>query len=142
MKDQLQILLVEDNPADAELVSDLLAQSRYRLQLSSATDGEEALEFLRRQGKYSNAASPDLVMLDLNLPRKDGRAVLREVRADGNLRRLPIVVFTTSQAQHDIQRSYELGANCYVSKPGNLPDFIAAIRTIEQFWFGMARLPE
>lgn len=142
MKDQLQILLVEDNPADAELVSDLLAQSRYRLQLSSAADGEEALEFLRRQGKYSNAASPDLVMLDLNLPRKDGRAVLREVRADGNLRRLPIVVFTTSQAQHDIQRSYELGANCYVSKPGNLPDFIAAIRTIEQFWFGMARLPE
>jgi two-component system, chemotaxis family, response regulator Rcp1 len=104
-------------------------------------DGEEAIAYLQRRGKFETVEEPDLMMLDLNLPRKDGRAVLAEVRGDAGLRTLPIVIFTTSQARLDIMRSYELGANCYVSKPGTLQDFVAAVRGIADFWLGAVRLP-
>jgi two-component system response regulator len=101
----------------------------------------QAIAFLRREGKFANALLPDLVILDLNLPKKDGRAVLAEVKADPVLRKIPIAIFSTSEARRDIVGSYELGANCYVSKPGNLRDFISAVTSIREFWFGMARLP-
>jgi two-component system response regulator len=104
-------------------------------------DGVAAIAFLRREGKYANAVSPDFVILDLNLPKKDGRSVLAEVKADPVLRKIPIAIFSTSEAQPDIVRSYELGANCYVTKPGNLQDFISAVTSIAEFWFGLVRLP-
>ena len=141
MKETLEILLVDDNPADCDLVCDVLAQGKHPAHVSTAADGEEAMAFLQHQGKFTGAAAPDLVMLDLNLPRKDGRTVLAEVRASAALRKLPVVIFTTSQARPDIERSYELGANCYVTKPGNLQDFVAAIRSIEEFWLGLVCLP-
>jgi len=141
MKNAAEILLVDDNPADTDLIRDVLERSQRPLHVNTAADGEEAMSFLQRRGKFAGANSPDLVVLDLNLPRKDGRAVLAEVRADAALRKLPIVVFTTSQAPHDIVCSYELGANCYVSKPGSLPDFVAAVKSIAEFWLGSASLP-
>jgi two-component system, chemotaxis family, response regulator Rcp1 len=135
------ILLVDDNPADSDLISELLQRSSHKLQVSTVADGEQAMAFLRRQGRFASASEPDLMLLDLNMPRKDGRAVLAEVRSNPALRTLPIVVFTTSQARYDIQRSYELGANCYVSKPGSLQDFVAAVKGIADFWLGEVRLP-
>jgi len=136
-----EVLLVDDNPADTDLTSEILASSGCPSHIQAVTDGVEAIAFLRREGKYANAASPDFVILDLNLPRKDGRAVLAEVKADPVLRKIPIAIFSTSEARQDIVRSYELGANCYVSKPGNLRDFISAVTSIGEFWFGLARLP-
>lgn len=136
-----EVLLVDDNPADADLTSDVLARNGCPCHIHGVADGEEAVAFLRRQGKYANAELPDFMILDLNLPNKDGRAVLAEVKADPVLRKIPIAIFSTSEAQGDILRSYELGANCYVSKPGNLRDFISAVTSIGEFWFGLARLP-
>ena len=141
MKSAPEILLVDDNPADATLVCEALASSSRGTRIHSVVDGEEAIAFLHRSGKHADAVCPDLVVLDLNLPRKDGRAVLAEVKSDPNLHMLPIVVFTTSNSGLDIGRSYELGANCYVTKPGNLDEFFAAVRSIEQFWFDLASLP-
>jgi CheY-like chemotaxis protein len=134
-----EILLVDDNPADTDLTSEVLARSGCASH--SVIDGVEAMAFLRREGKYANAILPDFVMLDLNLPKKDGRAVLAEVKTDPVLRKIPIAVFSTSEAPQDIVRSYELGANCYVSKPGNLRDFISAVTAIGEFWFRVAHLP-
>jgi CheY-like chemotaxis protein len=134
-----EILLVDDNPADTDLTSEVLARSGCASH--SVIDGVEAIAFLRREGKYANAILPDFVMLDLNLPKKDGRAVLAEVKADPVLRKIPIAIFSTSEAPQDIVRSYELGANCYVSKPGNLRDFISAVTAIGEFWFRLAHLP-
>jgi two-component system, chemotaxis family, response regulator Rcp1 len=136
-----EILLVEDSPADAGLVCEALAMSARGSHICKVTDGEEAITFLRRRGKHTDAVRPDLVVLDLNLPRKDGRAVLAEVKSDPDLRQLPVVVFTTSNSGVDIVRSYDLGANCYVSKPGNLGDFFAAVQSIEEFWFARVSLP-
>ena len=136
-----EILLVDDNPADVTLVREALAASPHGSHVHEVEDGEEALAFLRRVGKHANAVHPDLVVLDLNLPRKDGRAVLAEVKSDAELRHLPVVVFSTSNARTDIRRSYELGANCYVRKPGNLADFFAAVQSIEEFWLDFASLP-
>src|ERR1017187_8451202 len=136
-----QVLLVDDNPADAGLAREALAGGRHHSHIIHVLDGEEAMAFLHRAGEYANAVRPDLVILDLNLPRKDGRAVLAEAKADTYLRTIPVVVFSTSRAMLDIKRSYELGANCYVSKPGNLRDYQAAVQSIEQFWFGSASLP-
>ena len=141
MKPAPEILLVDDNPADAGLICEALASSPRGSHVHGVADGEEAMAFLRRSGKHADAVRPDLVVLDLNLHRKDGRAVLAEVKADPDLHKLPIVVFTTSSSGQDIARSYELGANCYVSKPGNLGDFFAAVRSIEEFWFDRASLP-
>jgi two-component system response regulator len=137
----LEILLVDDNPADLDLTSDVLARSERPKRVSSVMNGVEALDFLRHEGKYADTPDPDLIVLDLNLPRKDGRAVLAEVKADPLLRRTPVVVFSTSQAEFDILQSYNLGANSYVSKPGDLPEFVQAVESIENFWFGCARLP-
>ncbi len=136
-----EILLVEDNPADMDLTIDALAQSKWPTNISMVSDGAEAMAFLRREGKYAAAARPNLVLLDLNLPRKDGRSVLSEVKKDPALRRIPIVIFSTSQAPLDIERCYELGANSYVSKPPNLRDWMAAVTLLKEFWIGCACLP-
>ncbi len=134
-----EVLLVDDNPGDTDLTSEILVRSGCHIQ--SVADGVEAIAFLRREGKYAIAVLPDFVILDLNLPRKDGRAVLAEVKTDPVLREIPITIFSTSVAREDVVRSYRLGANCYVSKPGNLQDYIAAVTAIGEFWFGLARLP-
>jgi two-component system, chemotaxis family, response regulator Rcp1 len=136
-----EILLVDDNPADTDLTSEVLSRNGSPSHIQAVTDGVEAIAFLRREGKYANACLPDFVILDLNLPKKDGRKVLAEVKADRLLRKIPIAIFSTSEARQDIVRSYELGANCYVSKPGNLQGFISAVTTIGEFWFGLAHLP-
>ncbi len=141
MNQSHQVLLVDDNPADVALAMEALAGSSFQSHISSVRDGVEALAFLNRAGAYVNAFRPDLVILDLNLPKKDGRAVLAQTKQDENLRNIPIVVFSTSQACSDIKRSYEMGANCYVHKPGNLADYFSALQTIEQFWFGCVSLP-
>ena len=136
-----EVLLVDDNPADIDLTREALARSKRRPHISAVNDGSEAILFLRREGKYSDAPSPDLVVLDLNLPRKTGREVLSDVKADAALATIPVVVFSTSQAASDIVGSYKLGANCYLSKPGTLPDFLAAVQSMADFWFGFASLP-
>jgi CheY-like chemotaxis protein len=118
-----------------------LSSSTYQSRISTVPDGEEAIAFLRQAGPYTDAPRPDLVILDLNLPRKDGRAVLAEAKSEPALRTIPVVVFTTSYSRPDVARSYVLGANCYVSKPGSLTDFLTAVQAIEKFWFGLARLP-
>jgi chemotaxis family two-component system response regulator Rcp1 len=135
-----QVLLVDDNPADTDLTRDTLAQCPWPSQVRSVADGEQAMAFLHRLGKYENEVSTDLVILDLNMPRKNGREVLAEVKADPFLRTTPIVVFSTSGARLDVLHSYELGANSYISKPGNLNDFIFAVQSISAFWFGCAYL--
>jgi chemotaxis family two-component system response regulator Rcp1 len=141
MSSMHKILLVDDNPADANLTCEVLATSERATQVSTVADGEQAIDFLRRAGKFADVARPDLIILDLNLPRKDGRAVLAEVKADPELNEVPVVVFTTSHSPRDVARCYELGANSYVSKPGNLGQFFSAVRSIENFWFGFATLP-
>jgi CheY-like chemotaxis protein len=136
-----QILLVEDNPGDVRLVREALRMGAIRHQLSVAGDGVDALNFLRRQGEHADAPRPDLIMLDLNLPLLDGLAVLRAIKADDALHRIPVVVLTTSSSQHDIAASYGLRANAVVTKPIDLDQFVAAIRAIGEFWFGAAELP-
>ncbi len=141
MLQSFDVLLVDDNPADTDLMAELLARHGCRGNIHTVGDGEEAMAFLRAQGKYSDSTTPQLVILDLNMPRKDGRAVLAEVKRDPKLRKIPIIVFTTSQSPRDITCSYELGANCYVNKPGNLPEFVAAVTEFSNFWFRRAHLP-
>ncbi len=136
-----EILLVDDSPGDIGLVSAALAASARSSRIHTVNDGEEAIAFLRRAGKYAAAVRPDLVMLDLNLPRKHGNSVLADVKADPNLQQIPVVIFTTSRSGRDISRSYELGANCYVNKPSKLADFFAAVQSVEGFWFGYVCLP-
>lgn len=142
MKSMPQVLLVDDNPADVGLAQEALAGGRHQSCINSVSDGAEAMEFLHRAGRYADAARPDLVILDLNLPKKDGRAVLAEAKGDVDLQTIPIVVFSTSRSMQDIARSYELGANCYVSKPGTLSEYFSVMQSIEAFWFGSASLPE
>jgi two-component system, chemotaxis family, response regulator Rcp1 len=141
MKTVPEVLLVDDNPADIDLMTDVLTRSKQRFHVNTVTDGAEAISFLRRHGKYAQAPHPDLVVLDLNLPRKDGRQVLADLKSDPSLARIPVIVFTTSQAASDITRSYELGANCYLRKPGNLPDFVAVVQSMADFWLGFVSLP-
>jgi chemotaxis family two-component system response regulator Rcp1 len=141
MKLTPELLVVDDNPADVALVSEALAGTRHHSKITSVGDGVEALAFLYRRDKFTHAARPDLVLLDLNLPKRDGLAVLAAMKAGPDLRRIPVVIFSTSQLRKDMARSYELGANCYVSKPGNLHDFFSAVKSIEEFWFGFVNLP-
>jgi chemotaxis family two-component system response regulator Rcp1 len=141
MKSGMQVLLVDDNPADVGLTREALMESARHSSITSVEDGMEAMAFLDRRGKYAQAARPDLVILDLSLPKKDGLAVLAAIKARPELRRIPVVIFSTSQLGKDIMRSYELGANCYVSKPGNLKDFFSAVKSIEEFWCGFVNLP-
>ena len=142
MKQVCIILMVDDNPADVDLAREALRGNVHRIQVESVGDGEEALAFLKRRGIYAEKPRPDLVILDLNLPKKDGRAVLAEAKADKSLCTIPIVVFSTSRLMLDIARCYELGANCYVSKPGNLNDYLLVVQAIDEFWFGVANVPQ
>ena len=137
----VEILLVEDNPGDARLTREALKEGKIRNNLHHAKDGVEALAFLRRQGAYAAVPVPDIVLLDLNLPRKDGRQVLAEMKADDALKTIPVVVLTTSEAEQDVLRSYELHANCYVTKPVDLEKFISIVRAIEDFWLAVVKLP-
>lgn len=137
----VEILLVEDNPGDVRLTREALKEGKVRNNLNVAQDGVEALAFLRREGKYADAVRPDLILLDLNLPRKDGREVLEEIKADPALRPIPVVILTSSQAEQDIVRAYDLHANCYVSKPVDLDQFITVVKSIEDFWFAIVKLP-
>jgi two-component system, chemotaxis family, response regulator Rcp1 len=137
----VEVLLVEDNPGDVRLTMEALKDGKMSNRLSVVGDGEDALAFLRRQGKYADAPRPDLILLDLNLPRKDGREVLTEIKADEALRRIPVVVLTTSSAERDIFKTYELHANCYITKPVDFDQFITVVRSIEDFWFTIVRLP-
>jgi len=137
-----EILLVDDSPADLDLTLEALAASTYQSRVNTVPDGEEAIAYLHRAGAYSNAARPNLVILDLNLPRKDGRVVLADFKSDPALRSVPVVIFTTSHSRQDIARCYAIGANCYVSKPGNLKDFRTAVQAIEHYWFSVASVPD
>lgn len=138
---EAKILLVEDNAADALLMEEAIQMGRSANQLFIAVNGDEALEFLRRKGKYAQAPRPDLIMLDLNLPKRDGREVLTEIKKDPALKRIPVVVITTSRSEEDILRSYRLHANCYITKPVRLHQFFEVVRRIEEFWFSVAELP-
>ncbi len=137
----IEILLVEDSPADVDLTREALEDAKVSNNLHVVADGVEALAFLRREGPYAEAPRPDLILLDLNLPKKDGREVLAEIKADPALRRIPVVVLTTSEAEQDIVRSYDLHANCYITKPVDLDAFIEVVRSIEGFWLAIVRLP-
>ena len=132
---------MEDNCGDADLAREALVTSKIRNTLSVVGDGEEAMAFLRGTGKHAGAPRPDLILLDLNLPKKDGREVLAEIKADDDLKRIPVVVLTTSQAEEDILRSYNLHANCYITKPIDLHQFLNVIRAIEEFWLTIVKLP-
>jgi CheY-like chemotaxis protein len=132
---------VDDSPADIDLTSEVLCKCKWHFHVNAVNDGAQAISFLHREGKYAEAPNPDLIVLDLNLPRKDGRQVLAEVKADPGLAKIPVVIFTTSQASSDISRCYQLGANCYLRKPGNLADFVAIVQSMADFWLGFASLP-
>lgn len=137
----VEILLVEDNPGDVLLTQEALRESKVANHLYVVRDGEEAMAFLRRQGLFDRAVRPDLILLDLNLPKKDGREVLAEIKADEDLKRIPVVVLTVSQAEEDILKSYNLHANCFISKPLDLEQFMKVVRSIEDFWLTIVKLP-
>ena len=137
----VEILLVEDNPGDVRLTREALKEAKVHNSLSVAGDGVEAMAFLHRQGSYATAPRPDIVLLDLNLPKKDGREVLAEVKADPDLRRIPVVILTTSKAEEDILKTYDLHANCFVTKPVDFDQFIKVIQSIEGFWLTIVQLP-
>lgn len=138
---QIEILLVEDNPGDVLLTREALKDGKITNKLNVVEDGVEAMSYLRKEGKYESANRPDLILLDLNLPRKDGREVLAEIKNDESLRLIPVVVLTTSEAEKDIVKSYKLNANCYVTKPVELDEFIHVVKSIEDFWLTIVKLP-
>jgi CheY-like chemotaxis protein len=135
------ILLVEDNPGDVRLMKEAFSMNGGSHRLNVAEDGEQALRYLRRMEPFANAARPDLIFLDLNLPRRDGREVLAEIKADEMLRRIPVIVLTTSEADADVRRMYDLHANCYIQKPENLDRYIEVVKACESFWLNVVRLP-
>jgi two-component system, chemotaxis family, response regulator Rcp1 len=137
----VEILLVEDNPGDVRLTIEALKDAKVLNKLSVVEDGVAAMAFLHREGKYDGVTRPDLILLDLNLPKKDGREVLAEIKADESLRRIPVVVLTTSRAEQDIIKSYNLHANCYITKPVDLDQFLLVVKSIEDFWLTLVRLP-
>ncbi len=137
----IEILLIEDNPGDVELTKIALEDSKISVNLNVVEDGVEAIAFLRREGKYTQVPHPDIVLLDLNLPKKDGREVLAEIKADDRLKRIPVVVLTTSQAEEDVLRVYNLSANCYITKPVDFDQFVKIVQSIESFWFTIVKLP-
>lgn len=142
MKTVAEVLLVDDNPGDKDLVAELLTRNGRAIHIHSVGDGVEAMSFLRHQGQYSCSPFPHLIFLDLNMPRKDGWTVLRDVKSDAVFKKIPVVVFTTSHLQADIKRCHELGANSYVSKPPDLKGYTSTIAAIENYWFGIASLPQ
>lgn len=137
----IDILLIEDNPGDVRLTREALREGKVRNNLHVEPDGIEGLAYLRREGKHAGATRPDMILLDLNLPKMDGKAVLAEIKKDDDLRRIPVVVLTTSKAEEDIVRSYDLHANCYITKPVDLAQFIDVVRSIEDFWLSIVKLP-
>lgn len=138
----IDILMVEDNPGDVRLTREALREYKIRNEMYVVDDGVKALDFLHKRGDYGDVPTPDMVFLDLNLPRKDGQEVLQEIKNDPELMRLPVIVLTSSTAEEDILRSYDLHANAYVTKPVRLEEFIAAVRAIEEFWLSVVKLPE
>jgi two-component system, chemotaxis family, response regulator Rcp1 len=138
---KLRVLLVEDNPGDVELALEALKEARVRNEIHVVGDGVQALEFLRRQGRFGDAPRPDLILLDLNLPKMDGREVLRQIKAEVSLRSIPIVVLTTSQADEDVVKAYDLHVNCYITKPIDLSQFLNVVKAIEDFWLTIVKLP-
>jgi CheY-like chemotaxis protein len=137
----IDILLVEDNPGDADLAREALSTSKLRNALHVVGDGIEAMAFLRRTGKYADVPRPELVLLDLNLPRKDGREVLAEIKADPDLKRIPVVILTISKDEEDVLKSYNLHANCFITKPIDLTQFLKVVQSIEDFWLTIVKLP-
>lgn len=137
----VDILLVDDSMSDVELMEEGLKEGKVWHRLSVVRDGAEAMKFLRRQDKYSDAPEPDIILLDLNMPKKDGRQVLREIKTDDRLSHIPVVILTTSQAEQDILRSYQLHANSYITKPVDLAQFFRVVQALEDFWFSVVRLP-
>ena len=137
----VEILLVEDSPGDVRLTREALREGKIRNNLSHVPDGVEAMAFLRHEGQYADVPKPDIVLLDLNMPRKDGREVLAEMKADARLKRIPVVVLTTSEAEQDILKTYDLHANCYITKPVDLDQFISIVRSVENFWLQLVKLP-
>jgi two-component system, chemotaxis family, response regulator Rcp1 len=137
----IEILLVEDNPGDVRLTKEALKEGKVYSNLHTVKDGVEAMEFLRKQGKYKDVPRPDIILLDLNLPKKDGREVLEEIKTDNDLKRIPVVVLTTSKAEEDVLRTYNLHANCYVTKPVDLEKFMIVVKTIDVFWLTVVTLP-
>lgn len=138
----IEILLVEDNPGDVRLTVESLREAKVTNRLNVAYDGEEAMALLRQEGKFKNSSRPDLILLDLNLPKKDGREVLEEIKEDEDLRRIPVVILTTSNAVEDIQNTYYHYANCYITKPVDLDQFVKVVKSIEDFWLSIVRLPK
>lgn len=137
----IDILVVEDNPGDARLITEVLNDNKVYSSLYIVNDGVEAMLFLKNEGKYKTVPKPDLIILDLNLPKKDGREVLAEIKSDEGLKHIPIVIMTISQAEEDILKSYNLHANCYITKPIDLNQFIKVVKSIEDFWFSIVKLP-
>ena len=137
----IEILLVDDSPGDVRLTVEALKEAKVRNRLNVAVDGVEAMDYLKRQGRFAQAPRPDLILLDLNLPRKDGREVLTEIKADNSLKSIPVVILTTSSAEEDIVRTYNLHANCYITKPVDFGQFITVVRSIEDFWLTVVKLP-
>ena len=138
----IEILLVEDNPGDIRLTQEALKEYKMMSSLHIVTDGEEAISFLRKEGKYQDVPRPDLILLDLNLPKKSGREVLAEIKADDKLKTIPVVVLTTSQSEEDISKAYNLNANCFISKPVDLDQFMKVVQSIETFWLTIVKLPK
>ena len=138
---EMDILLVDDNFGDVLLTKEALKGAQVRSTVSVANDGVEAMQFLKREGKYGNAPRPDLVFLDLNMPRKNGAEVLAEMKSDANLRPIPVVILTSSDADEDVVNAYQLHANCFVTKPADLDQMIKAVQAIDSFWMGIAKLP-
>ena len=140
-EEPVEILLVEDNPGDYRLTKEALREGKVYNNLHWAQDGVDAVDFLKRRGKYADAPRPDIILLDLNLPKKDGREVLHEIKQDENLRSIPVVILTTSKAEEDVLKSYDLHANCYVTKPVDLDKFIVVVQSIDRFWLTVVTLP-
>jgi CheY-like chemotaxis protein len=138
----IELLLVEDSEPDVRLTMEALNEAKVKNRLWVVEDGVEAMEFLQRQGKHATAPRPDLILLDLNLPRKDGRQVLKEIKADDSLKRIPVVILTTSKSEEDVLRAYDLHANCYISKPVDFNRFMEVVKSVEDFWLTVVRLPD
>jgi CheY-like chemotaxis protein len=138
---RVEILLIEDNPGDVRLTMEALDDGKFNNNLSVVEDGEEALAYLWKKGRYVKATRPDLILLDLNLPKKDGRQVLEEIKADNDLKRIPVVILTTSRAEEDIYKAYNYNANCYITKPIGFDEFIKVVKSIEDFWLSIVKLP-
>jgi two-component system, chemotaxis family, response regulator Rcp1 len=137
----IEVLLVEDSPGDVRLTREAFKDAKVHINLHVASDGAKAMAFLKREGEYAKAPRPDLILLDLNLPKKDGREVLGEIKEDSSLKTIPVVILTTSSSEADILRSYQLHANCYITKPVGLEGFLTVVRSIDSFWLSVVRLP-